>query len=259
VFNFQSAKQARLNSTHQGRCVAHIFVLRVGEELEAWPEHPQRQRRWVRAATNGARVVREPADRPSASPPFSPCNRAGHKQARPTLHFYRRPRRCRCQRRQLAAATSGCGTPSRCGRAPRAGRCRMPPPAQRPLRLMKWCDAAPGAAACWLPSCSGTRSSPSPRESHSLALDKPVLGALACSTACGWPARRRAGGPPGTAQQLPDSIDLRLSPARAISWRRPLAFDSRFLGQSDRARRARTGNTHSVRRPKPYHGPQVWI
>ncbi|GBF92992.1 nudix hydrolase mitochondrial [Raphidocelis subcapitata] len=47
VFNFQSAKQARLNSTHQGRCAAHIFVLRVGEELEAWPEHSQRQRRWM--------------------------------------------------------------------------------------------------------------------------------------------------------------------------------------------------------------------
>lgn len=47
VFSFQSNKQARLNSVQQGRCVAHIFAMHVGEELEAWPEHPQRQRRWV--------------------------------------------------------------------------------------------------------------------------------------------------------------------------------------------------------------------
>lgn len=47
VFAFQSAKQARLDSAHQGRCLAHIFVLNVGEELESWPEHPARERRWV--------------------------------------------------------------------------------------------------------------------------------------------------------------------------------------------------------------------
>lgn len=47
VFSFQSNKQARINSAHQGRCVAHIYAMHVGEELEAWPEHPQRQRRWM--------------------------------------------------------------------------------------------------------------------------------------------------------------------------------------------------------------------
>jgi hypothetical protein len=53
VFNFQSNKQARVNSAHQGRCVAHMFVMRVGEELAAWPEYPQRQRRWVRRRRQG--------------------------------------------------------------------------------------------------------------------------------------------------------------------------------------------------------------
>lgn len=47
MFHFQSAKQERLHSVHQGRCVAHMYVLAVQEELEVWPESPERQRFWV--------------------------------------------------------------------------------------------------------------------------------------------------------------------------------------------------------------------
>jgi hypothetical protein len=54
VFSFQSNKQARVDTAHQGRCVAHIFVMNVGEELAEWPEHPQRQRRWVSPGGGGA-------------------------------------------------------------------------------------------------------------------------------------------------------------------------------------------------------------
>ncbi|GBF99491.1 hypothetical protein Rsub_12269 [Raphidocelis subcapitata] len=48
VFDVRSAKDAaRLDTAHRGRCVAHLFVMRVGEELDAWPELGQRQRRWM--------------------------------------------------------------------------------------------------------------------------------------------------------------------------------------------------------------------
>lgn len=47
MFNFQSAKQERQHNVHQGRCRAYMFVLRVSEELEAWPEGSERQRCWV--------------------------------------------------------------------------------------------------------------------------------------------------------------------------------------------------------------------
>ena len=46
----QSAKQERQHNVHQGRCRAYMFVLRVAEELEAWPEGTERQRCWVSSA-----------------------------------------------------------------------------------------------------------------------------------------------------------------------------------------------------------------
>eukprot|EP00879_Flechtneria_rotunda_P005753 GHRR01006054.1.p1 GENE.GHRR01006054.1~~GHRR01006054.1.p1 ORF type:complete len:218 (+),score=61.62 GHRR01006054.1:400-1053(+) len=47
TFCFQSAKQERIHNVHQGRCRAYMFVMRVAEELEIWPECPDRQRCWV--------------------------------------------------------------------------------------------------------------------------------------------------------------------------------------------------------------------
>lgn len=47
VFSFQSAKQERQHNVHQGRCRAHMFAMRVSEELEVWPEGLERQRCWV--------------------------------------------------------------------------------------------------------------------------------------------------------------------------------------------------------------------
>lgn len=47
TFRFASSKQSHSNNVHQGRCLAHMFVMRVAEELETWPEYPQRRRCWV--------------------------------------------------------------------------------------------------------------------------------------------------------------------------------------------------------------------
>lgn len=47
TFPFASSKQSNSNNVHQGRCLAHMFVMRVAEELETWPEYPQRKRCWV--------------------------------------------------------------------------------------------------------------------------------------------------------------------------------------------------------------------
>ncbi|MEW5311666.1 MAG: hypothetical protein WDW38_003361 [Sanguina aurantia] len=68
MFHFQSAKQERLHSVQQGRCVAHMYVMTVHEELEVWPESHERQRFWV--PLSGA------ADR---------CRHAWMKQALATL------------------------------------------------------------------------------------------------------------------------------------------------------------------------------
>jgi len=46
-FTFQSHKQERLHNVHQGRCRAYMFIMHVEEELQAWPEFPDRQRCWV--------------------------------------------------------------------------------------------------------------------------------------------------------------------------------------------------------------------
>lgn len=47
-FAFQSGKAERLQSAQKGRCIAHMFCMKVSEELEKWPESSQRQRVWVR-------------------------------------------------------------------------------------------------------------------------------------------------------------------------------------------------------------------
>lgn len=47
TFQFQSAKHAHLDSVHQGRCIAHMYVMHVAEELDVWPESAERQRHWV--------------------------------------------------------------------------------------------------------------------------------------------------------------------------------------------------------------------
>eukprot|EP00775_Hariotina_reticulata_P004482 gene4482-4736_t len=47
TFFFQSAKQGRVHNSHQGRCRAHMFVMRVAEVLDVWPELADRQRCWL--------------------------------------------------------------------------------------------------------------------------------------------------------------------------------------------------------------------
>jgi hypothetical protein len=51
---------------HQGRCLAHMFVMRVAEELEVWPEYPQRKRAWVSATVHG-RIPQHPQPCAAAS------------------------------------------------------------------------------------------------------------------------------------------------------------------------------------------------
>lgn len=51
MFNFKSAKQECQHNVHQGRCRAYMFVMRVSEELDMWPEGLERQRCWV--SSNG--------------------------------------------------------------------------------------------------------------------------------------------------------------------------------------------------------------
>lgn len=46
VFPFSSGKEERMRNVHQGRCLAHMFILHVAEELEEWPESADRQRAW---------------------------------------------------------------------------------------------------------------------------------------------------------------------------------------------------------------------
>lgn len=46
TYCFQSAKEARRRDAHQGRCIAHVFVMRVAEELDQWPEQTVREREW---------------------------------------------------------------------------------------------------------------------------------------------------------------------------------------------------------------------
>jgi len=55
AFRFASSKQSHSNNAHQGRCLAHMFVMRVAEELETWPEYPQRRRCWVPLAEAGSK------------------------------------------------------------------------------------------------------------------------------------------------------------------------------------------------------------
>ena len=47
TFVFHSSKAARLHDAAQGRCIAHMFAMRVEEELPVWPEQRHRERLWV--------------------------------------------------------------------------------------------------------------------------------------------------------------------------------------------------------------------
>lgn len=47
VYPFVSKKQERLAGRDKGRCLAHIFVMNVEEELAEWPESKERTRFWV--------------------------------------------------------------------------------------------------------------------------------------------------------------------------------------------------------------------
>jgi diphosphoinositol-polyphosphate diphosphatase len=46
IYTFSSSKAARLHGADQGRCVAHMYVMHVAEELPIWPEGQQRRRVW---------------------------------------------------------------------------------------------------------------------------------------------------------------------------------------------------------------------
>ena len=48
IFPFQSGKAEHRQNATQCKCLAHIFVLRVLEVLDSWPESQERQRLWVR-------------------------------------------------------------------------------------------------------------------------------------------------------------------------------------------------------------------
>jgi hypothetical protein len=54
VYPFVSKKQERLAGRDKGRCLAHMFVMNVDEELEEWPESKERSRFWVRFAVLGS-------------------------------------------------------------------------------------------------------------------------------------------------------------------------------------------------------------
>lgn len=47
TFPFSSKTSPGIVTRHQGKCIAHIFVMHVAEELEMWPEREERQRFWV--------------------------------------------------------------------------------------------------------------------------------------------------------------------------------------------------------------------
>lgn len=49
AFPFKSNKAARKHTAEQGRCVAHMFVMHVAEELPTWPEGAERKRIWCSA------------------------------------------------------------------------------------------------------------------------------------------------------------------------------------------------------------------
>ena len=47
MLEFYSGKQERLRAADGGRCVGHMFALRVEEELSVWAEGEERKRRWL--------------------------------------------------------------------------------------------------------------------------------------------------------------------------------------------------------------------
>ncbi|KAG1662326.1 hypothetical protein FOA52_011484 [Chlamydomonas sp. UWO 241] len=50
AFPFTSCKPSAPTSRNQGKCIAHMFLMHVAEELEVWPEGHERQRHWVTLA-----------------------------------------------------------------------------------------------------------------------------------------------------------------------------------------------------------------
>ena len=51
AYPFKSNKAARKHTAEQGRCLAHMFVMHVVEELPTWPEGAERKRVWVSTVT----------------------------------------------------------------------------------------------------------------------------------------------------------------------------------------------------------------
>ena len=49
AYPFKSNKAACKHTAEQGRCLAHMFVMHVIEELPTWPEGAERKRVWVSA------------------------------------------------------------------------------------------------------------------------------------------------------------------------------------------------------------------
>ncbi|KAL3133300.1 hypothetical protein ABBQ38_007179 [Trebouxia sp. C0009 RCD-2024] len=49
AYLFSSSKAARIQSAEPGRCLAHMFVMHVAEELPTWPEGSERKRVWCSA------------------------------------------------------------------------------------------------------------------------------------------------------------------------------------------------------------------
>lgn len=59
TYSFRSNKQEHQGNAHQGRCRAHMFVMRVVEELETWPEYPERRRCWVPLAEASSKCMHQ--------------------------------------------------------------------------------------------------------------------------------------------------------------------------------------------------------
>lgn len=55
TFPFSSGKSSPdIITRHQGRCIAHIFVMHVAEELDMWPERDERKRFWCPLSATSA-------------------------------------------------------------------------------------------------------------------------------------------------------------------------------------------------------------
>lgn len=52
-----SSKKAARGHAERGRCMAHMFVMHVAEELSTWPESTERNRVWVSSPSVPAWLV----------------------------------------------------------------------------------------------------------------------------------------------------------------------------------------------------------